>query len=407
MPNNNWDNQKIEELLKQAPTIQDHRPKSEVLAKLKQDERFRKLNRKKVASKWIPAFVAVAALLLLSVLLPSMLRGNEAKMDRASEDSDLTITRNVEVGDSSKAANENGTAISDVYEESAKESSLVLASKNNASHILLPGHLDRMRAFRIGLTTDANVIPVTFLISEQQIIADFPEGEPSTVELYNMYATEIPEEELGFDDYHPYKGKLTLKDSIISHIVPEGHNYDLSPAALGVYEKSVDETFIDYDKFKTVDDNGELVNFGYVGLMEVKELYKGKRPLPYYKYVMPSGETYLTPDGGTYFATVEEALVAMKKAPNDMVEVLVPEQTNYEVRVADGVAIVSFKEILDLSQMNPTDALAMIEGFMLTAQNYHMVTKLENVQQSEFGNYNLTANLPEPVAVNPYYLTGN
>ena len=181
------------------------------------------------------------------------------EMDQASEDSDLTITRNVEVGDSSKAANENSTAISDVYEESAKESSLVLASKNNASYILLPGHLERMRAFRIGLTTDANVIPVTFFISEQQIIADFPEGEPSTVELYNMYATEISEAELGFDDYHPYKGKLTLKDGIISHkSLKVILRFIL--CCIRRVRKSVDETFIDYDEFKTVDDNGESVN---------------------------------------------------------------------------------------------------------------------------------------------------
>ena len=52
---------------------QDNRPKSEILARLKQDERLNTPHRKKT-KKWMPAFVAVAALLFIGLLVPSMLR---------------------------------------------------------------------------------------------------------------------------------------------------------------------------------------------------------------------------------------------------------------------------------------------------------------------------------------------
>lgn len=409
MSDNNWDDQQIENLLKQVPDIQDHRSKSEILARLKQDERLQIVKKKKRTPGWIPASVAVAALLLLSLLLPSMLPGNESQMDKAMEYSRDGSENKAEMHMEEAATHDKDDSVGfSGAAEDAAELELFDAKEDSgmSSHVLVPGELDGIRTFRIGLTYAADLIPVTFLIPEERIVADFPKGEPSSVELYNRYASEIPEEELGFDDYHPYKGELTLENNMIIHKVPEGHGYDLASARYGVYEKSIDETFTDYDTFKTVDENGNLAEFANVGMTDVKTLLKGKRQLPYYKYVMPAGESYLIPDGGESFKTVEEALVAMKEVPNDFVESLIPASIDFDVQVADGggVAVITFKEQVDLSQINQEDANAMIEGLMLTAQSFHMVTRFENVLQTKFGKYDLTSNLPEPVAVNPLTL---
>ena len=45
---------------------------SEILARLKQDERLN-IPRRKKSKKWMPALVAVAALLVIGLLIPSML----------------------------------------------------------------------------------------------------------------------------------------------------------------------------------------------------------------------------------------------------------------------------------------------------------------------------------------------
>ena len=44
----------------------------------------------------------------------------------------------------------------------------------------------------------AEVIPITFLIPNRRIEDDFPEKEPDSLELYNKYAAEIPEDGLRF-----------------------------------------------------------------------------------------------------------------------------------------------------------------------------------------------------------------
>ena len=72
MTHKNWNDNKIENLLGDMPDIQDNRSKSEILARLKQDERLN-IPRRKKSNKWMPALVAVAALLVIGLLIPSML----------------------------------------------------------------------------------------------------------------------------------------------------------------------------------------------------------------------------------------------------------------------------------------------------------------------------------------------
>ncbi len=79
MTDKNWNDNKIENLLGDMPGVSDNRPMSEILARLKQDERLNTPHRKK-SKKWMPALVAVAALLVIGLLVPSMLGQNEMSM---------------------------------------------------------------------------------------------------------------------------------------------------------------------------------------------------------------------------------------------------------------------------------------------------------------------------------------
>ena len=86
---NKWDDEKIQKLLHELPDIQDNRSKEDVLSRLKQDNRMQNLNRskqkhiRKNKRNFMPAFVAVAVLLVLTLLLPSMLTNNSSN-DKAS-----------------------------------------------------------------------------------------------------------------------------------------------------------------------------------------------------------------------------------------------------------------------------------------------------------------------------------
>ena len=400
MTDKKWDDKQIEELLDNIPDAPDNRSKSDILARLKQDERLNAPRQRK-QKRWIPALVAVAALLVIGLLLPSMLRQNEGAM---TQDAVNHKTEESEATDRESGEDSGESAVFNETIEMEEATPFAATSTEVSSHVVLPTEQDGMHTFRVGLVHAAEVIPITFLIPNDRIENDFPEKEPDSLELYNQYAAGIPEPDFGFDDYHPFKGKLTLKDNVIEHAIPAEHPYDMSSATERIYADAVLETFTDHPTFITVDENGNPAEFSHTGVTGPVKLLDGKRPMPYYKYTMPSGEFYLVPAGGRVYDTVGNALAGMKVRQGDIFESVIPESVTYTVREENGHIFITFKDQLDLSILDPVEATAMIEGFMLTASNFNQQVQLENVVQEQFGKYDLTTVLPEPIGVNPLFL---
>lgn len=400
MDEQKWTDDKMEKLFKEMPDLKDARSKEEILDKLKEDKRIEPPIEPKRKKPWLPASVVVAALLVLSFLLPSMLNGDKHEMDQTME---ITVeSGNVEEQFPAREHSETYDTESATNEESV-EAEMFSQKSDPGSHILLPGQLEKMRTLQVGFTHEAIVFPVTVLIPDSRIAEDFKVGRPDSVAIYNKYAQEFPELELGFDAYHPYEGELIVQDDIVYHRLPTGHPYDIASAAVYVYEESVKATFTDHKELRVVDGNGDPAQFDQVGAVKPIKLTGGQQ-LPYYKYVFPSGDTYLLPQGGTAYETVEEALLGMKERPNDLVQPLVPETIEYDIRENENYVVITFRKPLDLSAMEAATAMEMVEGFMLTAQNYGKTVKLENVVQDRFGKYDFATVLPEPAAVNPVNL---
>lgn len=398
MTDNKWNDNKIEELLGNMPDIQDKRSESEILARLQQDERLQQVPRRKKRNRWMPTLVAAAALLMIGILIPSMLRQNEGAMMKDTT-RQMSTSESTDISVQDDAIQESALFTDEMNREEASTFSAV--QMDAVSYVVLADDLNGMYPFRIGLTQAANSIPVTFLLPEERVQSDFADEKPDSVALYNRYAAEIPETEFGFDDYHPYVGEVTTEGDTVVHDLPVDHLYDQGSAALEVYYQSIENTFTDYTKFKTIDEHGELASFSHVGKTDVVQLGGGKLPLPYYKYAMPSGQVYLIPYAAETSETVEQALLAMKNVHNDIVETVVPTEVTYDVHQENGVAVITFDIPLDLNALEPVEATAMIEGFMLTASNYDMQVRLENSIQKLFGEYDLTSALPEPVGSNP------
>lgn len=400
MTNNQWDDDKLENLLHSMPKIEDNRSKEQILERLKQDERLKKTRRMN-PKKWMPVIVAAAALLLISLIIPSMLNSN--KNDGAMEDSGAPRAFKAERAIDSSTENEAAVESADPFNASDATESAALSSANVESHVVLADEFFDFTPFQIGLVESANVVPITFLISDSQIRSDFPDGSPSSIELYNKYAAEFPEEELGFDDYHPYKGKVYEENGILYHQIPAEHSYDLSSATVDFYFNSMKETFPEFEKLQLVDEKGNPTSFDSVSKSNAVDW---NNPFPYYRYTMPSGKVYLAPyePAGTV-NTVAEGLLEMKEVNGDIVQSLIPDNIDYEVHMDDEIAVITFKEQLDVTAFDQNILNQMIEGFMLTAKGYDKQVRLENVTEDSFGKYDLTKTLPMPIGGNPTWFT--
>lgn len=402
MSGNEWNDDKLEKLLHSMPKTKDERSADDILARLKKDERLvpaRQPRRK----KWMPAFIAVAAMLVLTLLVPSFLKGGFELSDTSMETSEKSAPQNGESVDTAQF--KQSAEESETMEEPATRNAIqadaptaFLDGKGMQSHVVLENETDGMKLFTIGLVHVVDVVPITFLIPTELIQSDFSSENVNSVELYNHYAKLIDEEGLGFEDYHPYKGKISFQGNTVIHQMPSEHEYDMSPTTIGAYTFSAIASFPDFKEMKVVDDKNEPVVFDYIGeAMEVTLI----RPSAFYKYSVNEEQSYLIPYENRKLDEIQEALLAMKNPENDIVTSVIPPSVDYTIQETDDVVTVSFKQLLDFDAYPPNEILEMVEAFMLTAASFDKQIQLHNVQQEYFGRYTLTKPLPKPVAANP------
>jgi hypothetical protein len=400
MTHKNWNDNKIENLLGEMPDLQDNRPKSEILTRLKQDERLSVARRKK-SKKLMPALVAVAALLVISLLTPSMLGWNDSamKLDSAAE-STMMKDRSLD----NSAASEESVKVSIVEEKVGQSSPMMADVAGNRHHYAVyPEDLTDNTLFHLGLAGDqASSIPVSFIIPTSQIDEDFGYLNPTSYELYIKYAARIDEGALGFNDYHPYKGALAMDNHAIIHRLPENHGYDMASASMEVYINSLQDTFYGFNEFRFENEDGSSAMFSETGQPSTPMILKsGRNHFNYYMIEQQDGQQFLSSNFSQPQPSLDEALQQMKKKPNDVFQPVIPSSIDFKVVNNEKLTTIKFEQPLDLDVIESEKAMQMVEGMLLTAASFGKQLQFENVVQEEWNGFNFSQPLPVPVGSNP------
>lgn len=401
MSNNKWSEQRIEQLLSQAPKMNDVRSKEEVFNRLKQEQVMIKTPRKQ--RKWAPPAVAVAAILTLTLLTVTFLNQGDPLPESAShmqltsendEKSLKVIESNPEMEERTTDETENeGMGITNFNVQPESFGTSLYPSEN----------LDNMTFFKIGLiASDALSVPVTFLIPNDRIREDFGNMNPTSLELYQQYAPLLNEEELGFMDYHPYKGTFTIDGESLILTLPKDHTYDLGSGSINVFKQSLKDTFESYNEIMFRNEDGTAIEFDQVGEVPPYNL-KTENLYNYFMYQDSNGKEFLTPNFGKSFESLSElpkALQMMKEPQNDIYTSVIPENITFETETEKGVTKVMFSDPLDLVQMDPEVAMNMIEGMLLTGASFGSELQFENVVQDNWSGFDFTRPLPMPIGPN-------
>lgn len=400
MPNDKWDDDRIENLLRDFPAIKDERPKEEVFNRLKNDH---KPNKK--PKRWIPMLVAALAFITFGVLLASML-GQNSSYDMSSSggteesaDSGSVAVEESSEGGSEAMQAESETAESADSEENSEAFTSMENTPNRTGMSIYQDELDGQTLFTIGLTENALVIPVSFILPNESVLEDFGTEEVDSLELYNRYGSELDEESLGFDEYHPYSGSLRMTAEGLEHQLPEGHGYDMASAAMSVYFDSLTVTFNGVPQISIVDESGNPAEFDQVGPTEPIE--PSLNSIAYYSYEAANGNTYLTPGFNMPHDNAEEALTAMKSSPSDLYFSLIPDEVDYTVsETAETVTVEFIDEALDFNLLDYQEAMRMIEGMVLAADSYGKELVLENTVAESWDRFDFAEPLPVPAGIN-------
>lgn len=408
MDSNKGHTDRITKLLDNMPDIKDSRSKSDILARLRQDERLGTTENNKSTGKkmkkWIPVFAAVAALLIFSLLLPSMLNGGNGKMERGASTISVANDMDHEVSESesSKTMQESIGDEGSAVEDKEMTKSVSDVTGGGARFALYPADVGDNTIFHLGLVGDtAASVPVTFLIPNLQIEEDFGEYQPNSFDLYEMYAGRVDEEALGFDDYHPYLGRLTVEDKTLIQTLPVGHGYDRSSTAMEVYRNTLQDTFYGFDIIQFENEDGTPVEFDQVGEpSKPMRLLGGTNFYNYYISKHRDEREYISSDFSRTYENIDSALQAMKNNPNDIFSSIIPNNIEFEVIEDKGFTRVRFEEPLDLNAMNENKANQMIDGILLTGASFGKQLQFDNVMQSEWNDFNFNGPLPIPVGSN-------
>jgi hypothetical protein len=410
MSNNKWSEQKIDQLLSQVPKLQDTRSKDEVLKRLQQDQRLSEGSQTK-QKRWIPTAVTIAALITLSLLGATLINKPNNFMDSAfdsNSESAKSTDMDAETNDESKTsitATEETTSFDSASEKATTESEMSVAKAPVESNLMTVNSSDveNHTAFQIGLVSqDALVIPVTFLIPNDQIQQDFEGLTPNTLQLYEQYADDIDEEELGFIDYHPFKGTFEIDQDQLSHQLPKEHDYDLSSSTLEVYDEALQYTFEGYTQVNHQNEDGSQAEFNQVGQKTPTVLSNGLYKTAVYPYTDPTGQVYLVPSLNESYNDVSEAMDALNTPPNDFFAKAIPRSVTYSVEEIKGIVHIRFTKPLELNSFSQEQSSQMIESFVLTGATFDVQVKFDNVLEEQWNGINLTQPIEQPIGLNKF-----
>lgn len=411
------DDDTLDELLTNMPKFTDYRSKEEVYNRVKMEveAQVKKEKRKSTAvsfSKWMPFIVSVASILLLTFLVSSYINDTETSMSKDSQYDQASPTSHMRSMDKEQESKEASVVEEEAADQANEmttmtamvEPSIELIPLNKTTSVYADS-VNKGTIFHFSLIENALTVPVTIIIPKEKMDVDFPGITPTSLQLYEKYASQIDEEALGFMEYHPYKGYFIAEDKLLKHYLPKDHGYDIASGASTAYRQSIDEVFTDFDSFLAVNEDGSPIEWNQVGLLNKPSELDGQLGHHnYYNYHANNGEDYLTPSFGISYNSISEAFLAMKTVSNDIYTSVIPPNVTYSYKEENGVAVIRFDDMLDLNKMDSLAATRLIEAFSLTGASFGKNVKLENVAQQEWAEFYLTKPLPVPLGPNGFMM---
>lgn len=402
MNKDDWNEENLEALFKQVPKVEDLRTKDELFQRLQNEGAFDEEPQEQPdiqpkGIRWVPLLASIASLFFV-VLIATQLIGNRSISDTAMDENaeNSSIERAQQVSNQEAESADQASSISSFStEESMPMQSLVYESQ-----------LEGVTLFTIGLAgDDAESVPVSILIPNDVVAEKTGSDNPTKLQLYETFAPIMDEQQLGFNEYHPFAGEFREQGKVVIHQLPDEHLYDAGSASLSNYTGALIDTFGNfYDEVKLVSEDNGIITLDHMGKVDEPISITGETTqYNYFSYQMRNGSIYLSPNFRMSYKNVKEALLDMATEANDIYRTAILSNVSFKVKDEGDIVVVTFDEMLDLEQQDPMLAMRMIEAIVLTGASFDKQVNFEHVAQQEWNGFNFSEPLEKPVAANLIY----
>jgi len=383
-----WSDRELEELLRQMPSIHDHRNPHDIYQNIS-------LKSRKTKPWLLPCLAAAAAVLLFFILVPKFMGGINYAQDSAAEKS--SAGGNIAAKQDSLALKKENASTIETESPMTKQAEL-LKMKNVKTAIYKDEVGDgAVFTYWVPDTQAQILVPVS-------IIANQTRGQ-SWLTKYTDLMANLQEEEWGLSDFYPLNATLKLDKATKTLIVdvPSNHQYGQGSTTEANFiniiknNMSSNSTTIKKIKFTTNGQPGiELGNFGKV---EEKDVVPQNKHAYFFYFPEGSKLPFLTPSVETY-KDINSAFEAMKTDQSMGLKsslLSLPPLNN--VSISNKIMYISFgvKPRLENNQQS----VFCLEAILLTAKEYGVEKVIiKNPSLTNLGTFDLTKEIRVPIAPN-------
>ncbi|TFE00440.1 hypothetical protein [Jeotgalibacillus sp. R-1-5s-1] len=420
MKKSQWNDDKIESLLKKMPVIESRTSAEEIYQHVELRKR-----KKKTTARWMPVAASLAALLLLVILVPGLMNQNqEEASNMASDSSSDSAEMTAEGGSEEEAVNDEAAgeseesqlqpsedaapAAEDEREEDTQEAteestleepqegfSSVVLGGDTESNLMTDQEALENASFDVGLLSeDGFVIPMTVIVPAES------DRNKTNLELYNDWIASLDEEGLGFADYHPLSSNLTENGGNLEGTISEIEERTVG-ASSDILLDVLNETFgSSYENIRLVNEDGSLQELNQVG--EVEQFNLSKDNHVFFIYQQNSEQYFYVPSYESY-DSFEQAIGAINQIPNDRFQSALPDTLSLEAEADGQNATIRVEGATE--DLTALEKRQFVESILLTAKSFSLDTvTFENVEQDFVTGYDFTQPVEVPYGYNKAYI---
>ncbi|WP_226666916.1 hypothetical protein [Metabacillus litoralis] len=390
MKRQEWNEEKLEQLLKQLPHVHDKQSAEDIY----QSILYKQQNRKKSKSWIAPTFATVAALFIFLMFTPYLFQeitssSNEEKsMDKVSDTSSGTDEAELRIQDNT--ANKESSLMQEEFADSeakaleVNEQVTFVTPSNDGEETITIGVTDASGEYIIPISVNAEYLNKPQQIQDILVENLFEKIGPVGFELQN---TQILPQKNPEELILNYTGEPILSSS----------------KSETMYKEAIQETFrwLGYNKVNLQTNDSEGIEFGNSGLQTDLAIQRNRNKA-YYLYQYNDNTSKLLVPSPESFSSINEAIEAMKTGLPD--KKLLPPIVNQMINMVsseDGTQI-DIEFINGGSFEDNEQNIIMLEAILLTAKEFgYEKVKFNGIAIDKIGNLDLKKPIEVPFSPNP------
>jgi hypothetical protein len=383
-----WNDEKIEQLLKNLPPIRDRRSKQDLYLKVQANINYKQTKGKRIPSWGLPAIATACALVLFGIFVPDLMKPG-IKMENSSY----------------KISQSGSKESSDKFNNSSDQADSRVSLKAVTSSVNYHGPL----LAKDFTHSNKDWVTVAYMDDQAQVVipVSFVTEKGNYLDKVNEQLSKFKPEAAGLQQSPLNQAKLSEEEEMVIIDWPPGAIYE---GEEGLLQSLISYTFANENQkskvqFKT---NGQL---GYeFSLMGPKEDMDLNVPhTPYFRFDTPTTDTFIVSlfsaglDAGNMPKSFEAALDVMDDEQERGLKPLLPKNLKLHVKlIGDDSVEVSFPDSYKLSA-DDKENLMMIDGILLTAESYGYDRVKFNIAGSDsVGPYDLDEPIEDVTGINFY-----